>query len=68
MSSMTHEKHAVNTHATAPSVRLLRARRMRSRTMLQTVMTAAEKLQIIFEAVNVLVAYKMEWGEPLFDI
>lgn len=31
-------------------------------------LTAAEKLQYCFEAVNVLVAYKMEFGEPLFDI
>ena len=31
-------------------------------------LTAAEKLQIVFEAVNVLVQYKMEMGEPLFDI
>ena len=30
--------------------------------------TMAEKLQMCFEAVNVLVHYKMEWGEPLFDI
>jgi len=28
----------------------------------------AEKLQMVFEAVNVLVQYKMEMGEPLFDI
>ena len=31
-------------------------------------LTVAEKLQICFEAVNVLVAYKMEFGEPLYDI
>ena len=30
--------------------------------------TAAEKLQMSFEAVNVVVAYKMEKGEPLFDV
>ncbi|CAB9506198.1 hypothetical protein SEMRO_257_G101010.1 [Seminavis robusta] len=30
--------------------------------------TVAEKLQMCFEAVNVLVQYKMEKGEPLFDI
>lgn len=30
--------------------------------------TVAEKLQMVFEAVNVLVQYKMEYGEPLFDI
>ena len=30
--------------------------------------TPAQKLQMVFEAVNVLVAYKMEKGEPLFDI
>lgn len=30
--------------------------------------TVAEKLQMSFEAVNVLVQYKMEMGEPLFDI
>lgn len=30
--------------------------------------TVAEKLQMCFEAVNVLVQYKMEMGEPLFDI
>lgn len=30
--------------------------------------TVAEKLQMCFEAVNVLVQYKMEFGEPLFDI
>ena len=29
---------------------------------------AAEKLQMVFEAVNVLVQYKMQAGEPLFDI
>lgn len=31
-------------------------------------LTVAEKLQMCFEAVNVLVAYKMEFGEPLYDI
>ncbi len=30
--------------------------------------SVAEKLQMCFEAVNVLVQYKMEFGEPLFDI
>ena len=30
--------------------------------------TVAEKLQMCFEAVNVLVQYKMEMGEPLYDI
>ena len=30
--------------------------------------TVSEKLQMCFEAVNVLVQYKMEMGEPLFDI
>ena len=30
--------------------------------------TMEEKLQMCFEAVNVLVQYKMEMGEPLFDI
>jgi hypothetical protein len=30
--------------------------------------TVDEKLQMCFEAVNVLVQYKMEMGEPLFDI
>jgi len=30
--------------------------------------TVAEKLQMCFEAVNVLVCYKMEFGEPLHDI
>jgi hypothetical protein len=30
--------------------------------------TAAEKLQMCFEAVVVLVQYKMDMGEPLFDI
>ena len=30
--------------------------------------TVAEKLQMVFEAVNVIVQYKMELGEPLFDI
>lgn len=30
--------------------------------------TVSEKLQLVFEAVNVLVQYKMEMGEPLFDI
>ena len=31
-------------------------------------LTVAEKLQFCFEAVNVLVAHKMEFGEPLYDI
>ena len=30
--------------------------------------TAAEKLQMVFEAVNVLVCYKMKFGEPLFNV
>jgi hypothetical protein len=30
--------------------------------------TMEEKLQMCFEAVNVLVHYKMQHGEPLFDI
>ncbi len=30
--------------------------------------TVEEKLQMAFEAVNILVQYKMEMGEPLFDI
>jgi hypothetical protein len=30
--------------------------------------TAREKLQMCFEAVAVLVQYKMEMGSPLFDI
>ena len=30
--------------------------------------TAAEKLQMSFEAVSVVVAYKIEKGEPLFDV
>jgi hypothetical protein len=31
-------------------------------------LTAREKLQMCFEAAVVLVQYKMEMGEPLFDI
>jgi DDE superfamily endonuclease len=42
--------------------------RFRCKTNVNESFTAAEKLQMCFEAVNVLVQYKMELTGPLFDI
>jgi hypothetical protein len=42
--------------------------RFRCKTNPNDKLTAAEKLQMCFEAVNVIVQYKMEKTDPLFDI